>query len=130
MVYESINEGFNTFLCGMALGFDSLCFSILEEFREEYDIEIIACVPCLGQEDKFTTSQKREYKRMLKMANEVIVFAENYFRGCMQIRNRYLVDNSERLICYLTTSSGGTFYTVEYALKKGKEVIYFENNKE
>ena len=34
-------------------------------------------------------------------------------------RNRHLIDNSSLCICYLTKNSGGTAFTVNYALKKG-----------
>ena len=46
-------DGYDTFLVGMALGFDMLCFKVLEEVREENNIRIIACVPCEGQALKY-----------------------------------------------------------------------------
>jgi hypothetical protein len=41
--------GYDTFLVGMAIGFDTLCFNLLEEIRKEKEIKIIACIPCLDQ---------------------------------------------------------------------------------
>lgn len=38
-------------------------------------------------------------------------------------RNRYMADNSSRLICYYDGSSGWTGYTVEYAKSKSMHVI-------
>ena len=38
-------------------------------------------------------------------------------------RDRYLVDNSDLLVCFLRKNRGGTFYTVNYARKKGKKII-------
>ena len=38
-------------------------------------------------------------------------------------RNRHLVDNSSVCICYLTESTGGTAYTVEYARKSGLTIV-------
>ena len=49
--------------------------------------------------------------------------SEAYTQGCMHRRNRHLVDHSSVCICYLTGSSGGTAYTVNYARKQGLEII-------
>ena len=38
----------------------------------------------------------------------------------MHKRNRHLVDNSSRCICFLTEKTGGTFYTVNYASEHGQ----------
>lgn len=123
-VYNAINDGFSTFLVGMAIGFDALCFKVLEETRKEKDIKIIACVPCRDQSKYFNKSQKKEYDRMLAAADEVIYLAENYFEGCMQIRNEFMVDNSSMLICFLLSPYGGTYSTIKYAAEKGLNIVY------
>ena len=40
-----ISIGYDTFIVGMALGFDTLCFNLLEEIRKEKEIKIISAVP-------------------------------------------------------------------------------------
>lgn len=124
LVYKSINDGFDTFLCGMALGFDTVCFKVLEKLRKDNPIKIIACVPCESQSKFFKKKQKDEYERMLNCADEVIYVSKEYFDGCMQERNRFMVDNSARLICYLNYGHGGTYSTVKYAVESGVEVLY------
>ena len=49
--------------------------------------------------------------------------SEYDFRVCMQKRNRHLVDNSSRCICFLTEKTGGTFYTINYASNHGLTII-------
>lgn len=49
--------------------------------------------------------------------------ADDYDRGCMYKRNRFLVDNSTVCVCYLTAVNGGTAYTVGYAKSKNLTVI-------
>ena len=48
----------------MAVGFDTVCFQILEEIRRLLPIKIIACIPCEHQDQKFSFKQQKEYKRM------------------------------------------------------------------
>ena len=124
IIFENlINNGIDTFLIGMAIGFDTLCFQILEEFKKTKSIKIIACIPCLNQADKFSFEQKKEYYRLLSVADEKIVLSENYTPSCMQKRNKFMVDNSSAVICYLNRNKGGTFNTVKYAEKIGIPVI-------
>ncbi|MBO7369237.1 MAG: DUF1273 family protein [Clostridia bacterium] len=123
-VYNAVNEGFSTFLVGMAIGFDALCFKVLEKIRQEKDIKIVACVPCRDQSKYFNKSQKAEYDREIASSNEVIYLAESYFDGCMQIRNEFMVDNSSMLICFLLSPYGGTYSTIKYAAEKGLKIVY------
>lgn len=123
---QAVQEGYKYFLIGMAIGFDSLCFRILEDIRTqnpEKQIKLIACVPCKEQDAKFTDKQKQEYKRMLESADDVEYISENYNKWCMQKRNRFLVDNSSVLVSYLRRNTGGTYYTVNYAKTTGIKLI-------
>lgn len=122
--YNAIKDGFSIFLVGMAIGFDSVCFSVLEKIREKNDIKIVACVPCRDQSEFFNKKQKIEYERMLKAADDIIYLSDSYSEGCMQRRNEFMVDNSKRLICYLKSPYGGTYSTVKYAVEKEREIVY------
>lgn len=115
--------GYDTFLIGMALGFDTLCFQVLEKIREEENIKLIACVPCKSQAERFTSVQKKEYQRMINSADESVLISEEYTSDCMRKRNEYLVDNSSVIISYLRRNFGGTLQTVNYARKKGIKII-------
>jgi uncharacterized phage-like protein YoqJ len=113
----------NTFLVGMAVGFDTVCFNVLEEIRKTEDIKIVACIPCENQDYNFSLAQKKEYNRMLLSSDEKIYIAKEYTKACMLKRNRYLVDNSSVLVVYSRKDTGGTVYTKNYALKKGVPII-------
>ncbi|MCQ2386972.1 MAG: SLOG family protein [Clostridia bacterium] len=123
LIDNMIERGIDTFLVGMAVGFDMLCFSILEKVRKRRNIRIIACIPCENQAEKYSVFQKKEYERMKKSADEVIYCSKEYSSYCMQKRNMFMVDNSKYLIAYLRQNKGGTFNTVSYANKKGVEII-------
>lgn len=110
-----INDGYDTFLVGMALGFDTICFRLLEQIREQEKIKIVACVPCEEQDKLFNALQKKEYRQMLESADQKIVLSKTYNRQCMQKRNKFMVDNSSIVIAYLSQDFGGTKNTIEYA---------------
>lgn len=124
--YYFIDEkGYDTFLVGMAVGFDSLCFKILEKIRKNRKIKIIACIPCLNQDANFSDEQKKEYKKMVKSADQKIILQEEYDKYCMQKRNEFMVDNASIVFACFRKDYGGTAYTVRYANKKNVPVIKF-----
>ena len=124
IVKDLIKRGYDTFLVGMALGFDTECFKILVEERKSADIRLIACVPCNSQSKFFNKRQREEYEFLLKQADGIIKVSDNYFDGCMMVRNCFMVDNSTVLVAYLNYNRGGTYRTVKYAAENGVEIIY------
>ena len=123
---QLIKKGYNRYLVGMAVGFDTVCFKILEGLREKHDIKIIACIPCKDQAKYFTEAQKVEYERMIKAADEKRIFSEKYTSYCMHRRNCYMVDKASVIVAYLRKSFGGTYNTVKYAEKQGKTIVHVE----
>ncbi len=117
-------NGYKIFLVGMAMGFDMFCAEILLEKKREFNIDVIACVPCKEQSKFYKKEEKTKYEEYLKKVDKIVYFGEEYKEGCMQERNRYMVDNSSVLIAHLKYFKGGALYTVNYAKKKEKEIIY------
>ncbi len=123
-----IEKDFDTFLIGMALGFDTVCFQTLEKLKEKYpSIKIIACIPCLSQAYKFNKAQKEEYDRLLSIADEKIILSAEYTPTCMIKRNKFMVDNACALLAYLVRDYGGTASTVKYAQKIQVPIYYLED---
>ena len=119
-----IERGADTFYCGMALGFDMLCCELLVRLRETYPVRIVACVPCADQAMRYSERAKIRYKELLSACDAKIVLHERYESGCMFERNRWMVDRCDLLLAYLETDRGGAFYTVNYAKKCGKRILF------
>jgi predicted GTPase len=120
---QLINNGYKTFLVGMAIGFDLKVFEILQT-KKKFNIDVIACVPCKNQDKLWTFKQKEQYKTAIEQADKVVFISEEYFDGCMQKRNMYMVDNSSIVVAYMYAEIGGTKHCVNYAKKKNKNVIF------
>jgi uncharacterized phage-like protein YoqJ len=108
----------------MAIGFDMECFKALLEFKKAIDIRIIACIPCLNQDERFSRSQKEEYNRLLALADDKIVISKEYTNTCMKKRNEFMVNYSSAIVAYLRKEKSGTSGTVNYAIKKGVSVKF------
>lgn len=117
-------EGVTTYYAGGAQGFDALASEVVIERRAELpDLRLVVVAPHDGHTARWSAEEQMRYARIAEQANEVVTLAPHYFRGCMQIRNRYMVDRAAVCVCYLTETTGGTVNTVNYARKRGL-IIY------
>ena len=117
-------SGINTFIAGGALGFDTLAAQEVINLREKHnDVRLILALPCRNQDLKWTDYQKNQYSAILDAADEILYISESYLPGCMQKRNRFMVDNCMTLVVYIQNASSGTGYTTKYALDKERRVI-------
>ena len=118
VVAECIEDGYNTFLCGMADGFDLMSAEIVLEFKKSTDIKLICVIPFDDGREKSAL-----YSSILEQSDDKIVLSDKFSYNSYYVRNEYMVDNCDKLICYYDGRYGGTEYTVDYANKKGVEVF-------
>ena len=119
-----INNGYQFFMAGGALGFDTIAAQTVLDLKIEYPhIKLILILPCPNQTRGWNETDKQTYEYIKSRADKVVYTSQEYRRGCMHKRNRHLVDNSSVCICYLTEDTGGTAYTVNYAKSKGLTII-------
>jgi len=114
------HENMQTFMSGMALGFDMLAAETVLSFKKVYPQIALHCIlPCQTQDKYFSVADKKRYRDILSLADKVVYTSEDYSPWCMHVRNDYLVDNGDLVLAYLINNRGGTFYTVSRAVKKG-----------
>lgn len=119
-----IEEGYCFFGAGGALGFDTLAAQTVLRLRACYpQIRLILVLPCLNQTRGWPQTDADLFEDIKGRANKVTYISEHYFRGCMQKRNRHLVDHSSVCVAYLTKAAGGTACTVDYARRTGLRII-------
>ena len=80
-------------------------------------------IPFPGQADSWEKADQKRRYIILTAADKAVITSEQYNRGCFFTRNRYMVDKADVVVCAFNGKSGGTAYTVDYALKQNKIVI-------
>lgn len=109
-------------ISGMALGVDQWAAHIAYKLN----IPFIAAVPFEGQETRWPRKSQNTYIKLLNLASEVVIVSPGgYSVDKMNIRNKWMVDNCDKLIAIWDGTSGGTGNCVKYALtvKKEKDII-------
>ena len=118
-------EGYRYFHTGGARGFDTLAAKAVLALHAECPLICLRLVlPCKEQAARWSEEDKRVYEEIKMWADDIIYTSEHYTRYCMHERNRRLVDESAVCVCYLQKPTGGTAYTVDYAEKKGLDIIF------
>lgn len=92
-----IENGICWFVCGGALGFDTLAAQKVLELRDsKYPyIRLGLALPCFDQTAHWPINDIDMYESIKERADKVVYTSERrYFDGCMAVRNRYMVDSS------------------------------------
>ena len=116
-------EGCRTFLTGGALGFDTLAAREVIRFKMSHpDAKLKIIIPCRNQSDGWSDSQVSMYEYTLANADEDEYLSEEYFDGCMKVRNKRLADTCDLMIAYVNRASSGSGQTARMAERAGKKV--------
>ena len=120
---EYFRKGIRIFLSGGALGFDTLAAqAVLLKKQEHPEIQLVLALPCRSQASKWAQNDRQIHEMLIRKADRIVWVSEDYFPGCMQKRNRYMIDHAETCLCYLKKCRGGTWYTVSYAYDCGRAI--------
>lgn len=126
-----INFELTDFYTGGAVGWDTLAARTILRLREIYpQIRLHLVLPCSNEEQtaRWTNEQKNEFYRILYLADSVEYTSQNYYKGCMSVRNARLVQYADsRCYCFWDPRNyySGTAQTIRMALKKHIAVINF-----
>ena len=125
---EAYQDGYRHFLSGMALGCDLYFCEAVLELRERHEgVTVEAAVPCEEQCARWRERDRNRYFALLERCDYETLVQHRYTPGCMQRRDRYMVDHAQRLIAaYDGRTLGGTMYTLTYALRQGLETVILD----
>lgn len=123
-IERAYEAGCRHFISGMAQGADLYFAEAVLCFRQIHpDVTLEAARPCETQANGWPEQEQRRYQFILDQCDYETLVQHHYDRGCMNRRNRYMVDRSRRLIAlYDGVPKGGTAQTLAYALRRGLEL--------
>lgn len=104
--------GATSVISGMALGWDMACAHAALEIGVPFE----AVVPFPGQESRWPSDMRAEYKWLLERADDVSYVAREYSPEALQRRNEVMVDRADCMAALWDgTKGGGTFNCLIYA---------------
>ena len=120
-----IECGYTYFISGGALGVDQDFAEVVLRAKQAHaGIMLEIAVPCRTQAARWSETERLRYFSILERADCVKILSEHYTQFCMLKRNEYMVDKSDLVLAYWNgEGSGGTWYTMQYAKRKHKELF-------
>ncbi len=127
-IVVAADEGYDTFITGMQRGIDLWAGEIVLSLAASRPLKIVAALPYRGIGDNFKGADKWTFGRIMSAASETVILSDEYTRACMQQRNRFMVDNSSRLIAVIGNTRSGTGQTLRYAQSCGLDIRRIDLN--
>lgn len=119
----AISDGYRTFITGMARGVDIWAAEIVLARRaQNQDIRLICALPHPDFEKRWSAAWQARYNSILQQADLVKTICLEFSMASYQIRNKWMVDHSARVIAIYNGATGGTANTIAYAERHGVEV--------
>ena len=116
--------GYTDFVSGVAMGFDTwVAEDVLRLKAERYNVRLECAIPFSSQADRWRERDKFRRERILAAADSVVTLSEEYTKSAFFLRNRYMVDGADAIVCCYDGKTGGTAYTIDYAKRMGKVII-------
>lgn len=124
-VEKLIQQGFEYFITGNAIGVDTLCSKVVLELKKKYTkIQLEIALPFF----KHNISNKKclEIQKQADFVN-IVSQTKSYIKAYKE-RDEYMVNKAELLIAVPKYSNqkivnGGTKRTIDYAIKTHKKII-------
>ncbi len=123
-ILDAYDEGFRFFMNGMADGFDLFAAEAVLELKNSCEgISLVAVLPYADAPKNHSKTVAKRMEHILKNACSVISLYDKHVPGCEHSRNKYMVDNSTRIIGYYNGLSGGTSHCWNYATENNLEMV-------
>lgn len=120
-ILKAIADGYTHFISGFATGADLLFADIVVQLKAVYPITLEAAIPYPGR----IKTPDKTFQRLIRCCDAVKIHSDCYFKGCYTRRNRYMVDQSQRILAvYDGRTTGGTAATLRYAAGKEVRVVW------
>ncbi|MCM1054812.1 MAG: DUF1273 domain-containing protein [Bacteroides sp.] len=124
-------KGFKYFLTGGAMGSDLMAADVILQLKKEYgkqakNVMSIICLPCHEHFKSWAPAEIEHLEKILSGDTSAFYVSDRpYYAGCMQERNKYMVDTSAVLIAVYDGKPGGTKNTVDYARSLKRKIVSF-----
>lgn len=129
VIVRLIERGYTDFISGVAIGFDTWAAEeVIACKKNNKSVSLECAIPCPGQDKKWSLEDKFRRKKILWKADRKTVTSDHYHSSCYFVRNEYMVDKADVVVCCYDGQSGGTARTVKYAKEKDKIIIQIDPN--
>lgn len=123
-IYKLIDENeYVDFIVGRNGDFDRLVSSTVTRIRKNYRSDNSFLTLILPYHTAEYINNQEFFEKYYSDIEISFKASKAYPKSAFQIRNREMVDKSDLILCYVEEKRGGAYNTIQYAIRKGKEII-------
>ena len=103
--------------------YQALIYDIMRKYlkKEGYDINLHCVLPCDNYQCGYYV-----YDKIKSYADTWTSLSKEFYRGCDNARDQYMVDHSDKIFAIWDGIEGGGVYsTIRKAQKKKLEIVYY-----
>ena len=123
-IKRAYDEGYRTFITGMAQGVDIWAGELVLQLRsKDSSVRLICALPFPGFGDSWSPEWRQRYHAVLTQADLTREISDHYSMATFQKRNEWMVEQADLVIAYVKYSWGGAAKTLECAKRKKVPII-------
>ena len=120
-ILRAIEQEYTCFISGMSKGFDLWAAQAVLELQTAHpQIKLVCAVPFAEMSQNWSSDWRNLFEKIAQSSDYIKILSPRYSAGCYHARDRFMVDNASRVICWSNDTKDGTEYTVRYAQKQGR----------
>lgn len=123
-VKKAVEQGCELFYTGAMGEFDEIYSSAVRNLKKTYpEIKLVCVRPYLTKE----INESGDY--LYSLYDDIIIpteLADIHYKIVITKRNQWIIDKCDVVIGYTIRDYGGAYKAIDYAKKKGKEIIIIE----
>lgn len=128
-IAAAVEEGCDTFITGMQRGIDLWAGEAVLSLMDRHSLRIICALPYEGFGRDFTGIDRWTFERIAEAAAASAVICPRYNKDCMALRNKFMVENSSRLIAAMGDDRSGTGQTLRHAINARLDIRMIDLSK-
>lgn len=120
VISDEVGAGAVDFLLGNYGGFDRFAYRCCKKYKAQSDnSSLVFVTPYISKGYKHRLNQaSQEYDRIIYPGLE-----SKPQRFAIQHRNRYMIEQSDLIICYVSREYGGAYSAIKYAKRLNRRII-------
>ena len=116
-------NGLVNFLVGCNGDFNRIASSAVVLAREQFGWKYVSLTLVLPYQKASIEKNIKDYENYYDNIEICETSGICHYKKAFKVRNEYMVDRADMVICFVSKSSGGAYRAMEYALKCDKEII-------
>ena len=119
-------NGYDRFYLNCEYGIPLWSAEIISALKKYNNIELHIAMPYEEQAKDWYDDQRERYFNVHALSDDVHMLEKQYYDGCYDDAEEYMIDQSDLLLVFGCKQSGDFLHSIKYAKENDVECMYFK----